>query len=179
MARTKSSKKTVLTTLEDHIANSTAVVFASIKGLKVSESEVLRRQARAEKLGLQMAKKTLLRTAFAQKGFDDVDFKSMDGEIVATFSYGDEVAPARVLSKFAKDHENLRILGGLMVSAPIGSRVMDAAAVKRLSSLPTRDELLAKLVGSLASPMSGMVSVLQGNLSGFVRVLNAYAQSKS
>lgn len=179
MARSKESKRTVLSSLEEHIAKSTSVVFASVQGLKVSESEILRRQARAEKLGLQMAKKTLLRTAFSGKGFDDVDFKSMDGEIVATFSYADEVAPARVLSKFAKDHENLKILGGLMVSAPAGSRVMDAGAVIRLSKLPTRDELLAKLVGSLASPLSGMVNVLNGNLRGFVQVLKAYADSRA
>ena len=175
MARTKVSKQTVLATLSDHISKSTSVVFASVKGLKVSESETLRRSARAENLGLQMAKKTLLKKAFSDKGYDEVDFKSLDGEIVATFSYGDEISPARVLAKFAKDHENLKILGGLMVSAPAGARALDASSVIKLSKLPSRNELMAQLLALCNTSATNFVRLMNTPATQFVQVLQAKA----
>lgn len=176
MARTKESKKEILSSLGDKLDKSMSVVFASFKGLKVKDSEVLRREARANDLECMMAKKTLLSRVFHEKGMSEVDFKGLEGEIVATFSYGDEVAPARVLSKFAKDHEQLKIVGGLMVSAPEGSRFMDAKAVTQLAKLPSRDELRAQLLALFMAPASGLVRLMNEPSSQFVRVLQAKTQ---
>ncbi len=179
MARSKSSKTVILDSLSDRIDKSTSVVFASLKGLKVKETEELRRAARAENNECLMAKKTLFARAFKDRGFDAVDFKALEGEVVATFAYADEVSPARILAKFSKDHEHLKVLGGLLLRAPAGSQYLDAASLGRLAKLPTREQLLGSVVGSIASPLRGLVGVLNGNLTGFVRVLNGIAQSKS
>ena len=179
MARSKSSKTVILETLNDRIGKSTSVVFASVQGLNVKETEELRRTARAEHNECLMAKKTLFARAFKDRGFDHVDFKALEGEVVATFAYADEVAPARILAKFSKDHEKLRVLGGLLLQAPSGSQYLDSAALGRLAKLPSREQLLGSVVGSIASPLRGLVGVLNGNLTGFVRVLNGIAQAKS
>lgn len=178
MARTKTSKKAVLESLTDTIASSAAVAFASIQGLTVKESEDLRKAARAEQLTVKMAKKTLLSLAFKKNGYEEVDFKHLEGEVVATFSPTDEVAPARILAKFGKDHDRLKILGGLMMAAPAGSQYMDASSIVRLSKLPTREELLGKFVGTIAGPLRGLVGVLVGPQRSFVYALNAIADSK-
>ena len=173
MARTKASKQSVLQTLEDRIGNAKSVVFASLKGLKVSESESLRKSAREQKLDVAMAKKTLLNRAFQAKGYDEVDIKSLDGEIIATFSYGDEIAPARVLAGFAKTHEQFKILGGLIASSPKGERALSAAAVMQLSMLPSREELMAQLLALLTTPATNFVRLMNTPATKFAQVLNA------
>ncbi|MBI4268444.1 50S ribosomal protein L10 [Candidatus Uhrbacteria bacterium] len=179
MARTKQSKQSVLQTLEDCIDKSTSVVFASLKGLKVSESEVLRKSARAELLDVAMAKKTLLSRAFKEKGYEEIDVKALDGEIIATFSYGDEIAPARVLANFAKTHEQFKILGGLIASSPKGERALSAAAVMQLSKLPSREELMAKLLALLNTPASNLVRLLNTPATKLTQVLAAKAAQTS
>lgn len=178
MARSKSSKHHILSEIEERLDRSKSVIFASFQGLKVKEAEELRKTCRTQDSECIMAKKTLIRLALKNKGLDEVDAKGLEGEIVAIFGYGDEVTPAKVLARFAKDHEALKLLAGLILSSPAGSRGIDSRAVAQLATLPSREELYAKLVGSLASPLRGMVGVLQGNLRSLVYVLQAVADSK-
>ncbi len=178
MARSKESKKAVTASLAERLDRSKSVIFANFQGLKVKETEELRKICAAENSECIMAKKTLFSIALKERGLDEIDPRSLEGEVAAVFGYGDEVAPARLLANFGKSHEALGILSGLILSAPAGSRALDARSVKSLASLPSRDELLAKAVGSLAQPMRGMVGVLQGNLRGLVYALNAIAEAK-
>ncbi len=179
MARTRSSKRDILVRLEDKLMKSKSVVFSSFKGLRAKETEEIRSLLHKEHLDVMMAKKTLLRRVLQKAGIEELDPKELEGEITATFSYSDEVAPARVLATYGKDHENLKIVAGLIMSAPVDSRLISAAGVMQLSKLPSREELLAKTVGALASPLRGMVGVLQGNLRGLVQVFKAVSESRS
>ncbi|MEK7122938.1 MAG: 50S ribosomal protein L10, partial [Patescibacteria group bacterium] len=107
-----------------------------------------------------------------------LDFKGMEGEVAAVFGYADQVAPARILAGFAKQHEALAMRAGLLKNDD-GLEPLTEAAIKALATLPTRDELRARVVGSLAAPLRNCVGVLQAPLRDFVQVMNAYAQSKS
>lgn len=179
MARSKASKQHVLERLQKSIGKSASVLFTSFQGLTVKETEKIRSACRAQNLECIMAKKTLFARAFQEHGITEVDFKKLEGELVATFSSDDEIAPSKVLSGFKKEFERLSILGGFMLHAPQGSRFIDPSVVAHLAKLPSRDELRAQLVGALVQPMRGMVGVLHGNLAGLVRVLHARAHSMS
>jgi large subunit ribosomal protein L10 len=172
MAKTRQQKETEVKNLSDKLTQTKSIVFADFKGLKVSETTTLRRECRAKGVDYVVAKKTLLKKALANAGINDFDPKSLVGSF-ATFLSQDEVAPAKVLSQFAKQHENLKISGGLM-----DKKVVDLAMIKSLAQLPGKEELLAKVVGSLAAPLFGLVHVLQGNLCSLVYVLSALRDKK-
>ncbi|MBI4239851.1 50S ribosomal protein L10 [Candidatus Uhrbacteria bacterium] len=178
MARSKASKVTIGEQLRERLGKSTAVVFANLQGLKVKEAEELRKACKGEKSECVMAKKTLLTRVFQDNGYD-VNVRKFEGEVAAIFGYADEIAPAKVAATFAKTHEALKILGGIMPSAPADSRILNAGAVQTLAKLPSKDELRAKIVGTIANPLRGMVGVLQGNLRSLVYVLNAVKNSKA
>ena len=178
MARTRKSKEDILDRLENRIAKSTSVVFANVKGLKVKQIETLRSNLRKEDMECVVVKKTLLSRAFSDAGISSFDFKGLEGEVATVFSFADQVAPARVLTAMAKQYEPLGILAGLLRDASTGDQVLTSVQIRALALLPSRDELRARVVGTLAAPMQGFVGVLNGSLRSLVQVLNAYAESK-
>jgi len=177
MARSRESKKDILQKLEQQIAKSKSLFFANLKGLTVKQTEDLRKSCRKEGIDCLMAKKTLLKLAFKNKGIEGVDPKKLEGEVALAFGYEDEVSPARVLFSFAKTHEAFGILGGVILSQAT-PEVLDGKKVQQLAKLPSREELLGSLVGSLSSPMRGFVSVLSGNMRGLVQVLKGIADAR-
>ncbi len=179
MARTKESKQVIIAQLREKLAQARSVIFVSLKGLRVKETEELRRNLRTERIDCMMAKKTLIRRSLEDRGVTGVDPKKYEGEVALVCGYDDEVAPARLLALFAKTHEALKLLGGLMFKESEAAMVMDAAQVKRLALLPSQSELRGKVVGSLAAPLRGLVSVLSGNARSLVIVLNAIKNAKS
>ena len=106
-------------------------------------------------------------------GFD-VDTKVFEGSPAVVLGLQDEVAPAQIVAKFAKSHEIVHMFGGMLEGQAI-----DSTKVTELSKLPSKDELLAKMVGSLNAPISGFVNVLAGNLRGLVSVLNNIKDAKA
>ena len=179
MARTKESKQVIIAQLRERLAEARSVIFVSLKGLKVKETEELRRNLRTEHIDCMMAKKTLIRKSLEDNGVTNVDPKKYEGEVALVCGYDDEVAPARLLALFAKTHDALKLLGGLMFKGGEAPMAMDAVQVKRLSLLPSQSELRGKVIGSLVSPLRGLVSVLCGNARSLVVVLNAIKNAKS
>ncbi len=174
MAKTRQKKDQIVKDLTDRITKAKSLVFVNFDGLKVKEVEELRRNFRAEKIDYLVAKKTLMKIAFKAAGFNDVDVKTFEKEVGTVIGYDDEVAPARLVEKFAKDHEALKSIGGILEG-----RLVSHEKIVALSKLPSREELLAKLVGSIKAPVSGFVNVLAGNLRHLVYVLNAIKDSKN
>lgn len=164
---TKEQKKTLLESLAEKISKMKSAVFADYTGLDVAKMTQLRRKLREQGIELKVAKKTLIDLAFKNQGIEGVDTKKMPGQIAVMMGFQDEVAPAKIAYAFGKANENLKILGGVLEG-----NVLDAAAVLDLAKLPSKKELLAKAVGSIGAPLSGMVNVLQGNLRGLVQVLS-------
>lgn len=173
MPKTKQQKETTIRTLAELLKQAKAVVFANFQGLKVKESEELRNQCREQNITCVAVKKTLLKKALQEIGFD-VDVKKFSGGVASAFGLEDEVVPAQVFANFAKTHEAVKFFGGILEG-----KFIEASKVIELSKLPSKSELYAKLVGSLNAPVSGLVNVLAGNLRGLVGVLNSIKESKS
>jgi len=174
MAKSRKQKELTLKDLVDQLVRSKSVVFADFKGLTVKDASDLRRKAKKENVGVLVAKKTLMRLAFQLAGITDVDPVAIKGSLVMITGFDDEVAPAKLAAEFAKDHEQLKIVAGVFEK-----KLVDTASVNALAKLPSKQELLARLVGTLNAPMSGMVNVLAGNLRGLVNVLNAVKDQKA
>ncbi|MDP2656140.1 MAG: 50S ribosomal protein L10 [bacterium] len=176
MATTREKKKAILARINDYIPQSKSIVFVDMQGLTVKSANDLRTQCDQAGIRCLVAKKTLLAKALEDAGITEVTPRTIEGEIAATFSMEDEIAPAKLFTRFAKDHEGFSMKAGLMMSEAPGNRLLDTLSLNQLATLPSREELLAKLVGSLNAPVSGIVNVLAGNLRGLVTVLHAMSE---
>lgn len=170
MKQTKQQKAELIKELAEKLKVSKAVVFSDYKGLEVKDMTVLRKELRTAGVELKVLKKTLINIALKDAGIE-MDAKKLEGQIAIAVSSGDEVAAAKIIAKMAKVNENLKIVGGIL-----GTNELSADEVKALAKLPSKEELLAKLVGTLNAPVSGFVNVLAGNLRGLVNVLKAVAE---
>jgi large subunit ribosomal protein L10 len=174
MPKTRAQKKQILDSLTDKLNKAKSVVFVNFQGLKVKEAEELRRSCRQEQVELCVAKKTLIDLALQSKNLPESYAKQLPGEVAVVMGYEDEIAPARLLKNFGKDHEAVKMVAGIF-----DGKALDAVSLKQLADLPGKTELLAKLVGTIQSPLSGLANVLQGNLRSLVYVLNAVKDKKS
>ncbi|MBI4457444.1 50S ribosomal protein L10 [Candidatus Uhrbacteria bacterium] len=173
MAKQRVQKEASVKEIAQELGRMKSAVFADLSGLKSNESNSLRRKSQKEEIGIRMTKKTLLHRALKDAGVESVDTSALPGSVFILYGFGDEVAPAKTLAAFAKDHERVGVLGGVLESRWISSE-----QVKALSKLPSKQELIAKVVGSIQAPISGLVNVLQGNLRNLVGVLNAISKIK-
>jgi len=165
---TKQQKEKLIGELKEKLAKTKAAVFADYTGLTVEKMTDLRRKLRAAgDVEIKVAKKTLIDIALKEAGFEGADSKKMPGQIALVMGYGDEIAPAKTVYTFGRTDEHLKIAGGFL-----GANFISSEEVIGLAKLPGKQELLAKAVGSIAAPMSGMLNVLQGNIRGLVQVLS-------
>lgn len=170
--QTRQQKEELVKSLAQKLKDSKAVVFSDFKGLAVKDMTVLRNELREKGIDFKVLKKTLISIALKDAGIE-MDLKKMEGQIAIAVSQGDEVEAAKIIAKMAKVNENLKIAGGIL-----GKKILGAEEVMALSKLPSKDELLAKLVGTLNAPVSGFVNVLAGNIRGLVQVLKAVSEVK-
>jgi large subunit ribosomal protein L10 len=174
MPKTRIQKQEILRTLSNKISQSKSVVFARFDALGVKDNEELRKELKKENSEYYVAKKTLLDIAFKESRVNELNVKSFTGRIAAIFGYDDEVAPAKIIEKFKKGREGkVEFVGGILEN-----KLLTAEQVDALSKIPSRQELYAKMVGSLNAPISGFVNVLAGNLRGLVCVLKAIEEKK-
>lgn len=174
MAKTRQRKTEDLTVLNEKFKQSRGVVFARYMGLTVNEVQELRKQLREGENEMIVAKKSLVRLMLEGAGLKSEAVNDMDSGVAVIFGYADEVSPAKTLAEFAKKHEAVGFYAGVLDGEQI-----DAAKVTALSTLPSKQELLAQMVGSMKAPISGFVNVLGGNLRGLVNVLNQIKESKA
>ena len=149
----KSEKQTVVTDVAAQAARSQTLALAEYRGLTVAHLDVLRRQARDKGVYLHVLKNTLARRAVAGTPFE-VASGSMVGPLISGFSE-DAVAAAKVLSDFAKGNDKLIVMGGAYAG-----KALNAAGVKSLAAIPSKEVLLAQLLGLMQSPISRIARVL-------------------
>ena len=152
---------------------SAAMVFARNSGLSVNDFQILRRKLRAAGAEAQVAKKTLVRLVAKQKGWPEIPAAVLDGPVFVAFSYQDQVVAAKALADFAKDHEQIKLIGGLL-----DGQVLSTAQVKELASMPSREELLAKFMGLLNTPLCNFAGLFTSTMSGFARAVAEYSKTK-
>ncbi len=173
MPKTRQQKEAIVSELASTFRQMKSAIFTAISGYTMEDADALRKKGREQGVAFVVAKKTLLKRALKEAGVD-IDTDAFGGSVLTSVGLRDEVAPAKILSEFKKDREGIQFLGGILEG-----RLMDAASVTRLSKLPSKKELLDKVVGSLNAPASGFVNVLAGNLRGLVYTLNAIKESKN
>jgi len=164
-------KKAVVAEVSVEVARAQAIVLAENRGLEVGQLTELRKRARNAGVFFRVVKNTLARRAVA-----DTPFAELADKMVGPLAYGmssDPVALAKVLHEFAKGNEKLAIKGGAMANY-----VMSPKDVASLATLPSRDELLARLLGTMQAPVAQFVRTLNEVPSQFVRTLAAVRDAK-
>jgi large subunit ribosomal protein L10 len=164
-------KQAVVAEVASRLAGAQAVIVAEYRGLDVGRVTQLRAKARKSGLYLRVLKNTLARRAIR-----GTPFEKLAERMVGPLMYGiaqDPVAGAKVLSEFAKENELFVIRGGAMANT-----VMSEKDVKALALLPSREELLAKLMGTMLAPVAKLVRTMNEVPGKFVRTLAAYRDSK-
>lgn len=179
MAKTRQQKETTVKDLIDKFKRFKSLMLINFTGLKVKDASELRRLCREAKIDYLVVKKTLIKKALDKTEINGFDPKELKGNIALVFGFEDEIAPAKLLDKFAKNHDALKFLAGILVTGPKEYKILDVSGTKSLAALPTKLELLAKMIGSIKAPLSGLVNVLEGNLRGLVLVLNAIKDKKT
>ncbi len=172
MPKTRSQKKAIVKALAQEFGQSRSAVFASYKGIKVAETEQLRKKLYQVGAEFRVVKNSLMTRAFKEQ-FKDAQLEEMSGQVSVVLGFKDEVAPARILAEFAKTNPQIQILSGML-----GSRTMSKAEVLELAALPTKEQLLGRLLGSINAPVSNFVGVLRAEVASVVHVLNAIATAK-
>lgn len=167
MALTKQQKQKSLEALTDRIARQKALVFFDFTGLKVKDFSDFRKKMKREGNEIKVAKKTLLALVLKKAGLE-FDVKKLKGEIALAFGFKDEISPAKLCYQFSLTNLNLKILGGFFEG-----KARAADEIIALAQIPSRDELLVKLLGSISSPISNFVYSLRYNLKGLVCALSA------
>jgi len=162
----RQEKTVVVEEISAQVAKAQSIVIAEYRGLDVASVTVLRKQARESGVYLRVLKNTLARRAVAGTPFEGLS-SQLAGPLMYAIS-ADPVAAAKVLSTFAKSNDKLVLKGGALPN-----NVMSVDGVKALASLPSRDELLAKLLGTMQAPVAQFVRTLNEVPTKFVRGLAA------
>lgn len=173
MPKTKQQKQHILQELVDHIAKQTSITFVDYKGVTVHSLSTLRSELKKLSAQLVVAKKTLLAKALTEKGID-INTASMEGQVAAIFAYADSVGVVKAAAAAMRTNEHLKFIAGYFEK-----QIQTKEQMEAIATLPPKDELLARFVGSIASPLSGFMNVLQGNIKGLAVVLQAIAQKNT
>jgi large subunit ribosomal protein L10 len=166
-------KEATIEVLRERISSSKNIFFTNFQGLTVEEISKLRDELRKDGSTYGVVKNTLFKRAAGDELASHLD-AILAGPTGVVFAGEDPVAPAKALKTFSDSTKPVAVK-----AAWIDGKLVDAAQVGVLATLPSKQELLARLVGTLSSPLSGLVRVLSGNQSGLVRVLNAIREQKA
>lgn len=166
MALTRQQKQEILEDLKGKIARQKIIIFVDIAKIKVKDISDLRKKLKTIDSELKVAKKTLSKIAFKEKKFE-IDTKKLQGEIALILGYKEEILPTKIVYQFSQENPDLKILGGCFEN-----KFVVAEKIIELAQIPTKEELLARVIGGISAPISNFVDVLHGNLRNLVRILS-------
>ena len=156
--------------LTDKLSRATSAVVTDYRGLTVKQLEELRGQLRERGIDYLVVKNTLARRAATAAGLDQFS-PALVGPVGLALGYEDLSLPAKLLSEYFKVNKRLPLISGL-----VEGTLLDAAGVKMLADLPSREALLSQLAGTLESPITSLASSLNSILSNFAGALDAYRE---
>ncbi|GAB6158627.1 50S ribosomal protein L10 [Desulfotomaculum varum] len=173
MPTTKAQKAVMLEEIKEKMSQSQVTILADFRGISVAKITDLRARLRKAGSEMKVAKNTIASIAAREIGVEGLD-PYLEGPTVFAFGIEDPVAPAKILSDFAKEvKQGVDIKAGILEG-----KVIDANGVKALADLPSREVLLAKVLGGMQAPLYGFASVLAANLRNLVYVLDQVRQQK-
>jgi large subunit ribosomal protein L10 len=173
----RTDKTQLAAELKDKFGKAQVAIFADYKGLTATQADDLRRQLRAKQTEVKVLKNNIARIVTKTGGMGSDAQSLMDavvGPTLVAFAYSDPAAAAKIIHKFSQDNEALKLKDSLM-----GQRRIAALEIEQLASLPSREVLLAKLLGTLNAPVTNFVGVLAAVPRSLVNVLAAIEKKKS
>ena len=170
---TKAFKQEKIEAMKENFAKAKVAVVTEYRGLTVEEITNLRRALQKENSDYMVTKNTLAKIASKGTQFE-VLAETLKGPVAIAFGFHDEVAPAKILTKFIKD-----VKKGEIVAAALDGKLLNAKETQVLANLPSKEELYAKMLGSINSPATGIVGAVNAVMSGLVRAMDQVAKQKS
>jgi len=170
--KTLELKKAKVQELSGKIKEAKSFVLADYRGLTVEQDTQMRRAMREAGIEYMVVKNSIARFAMKEIGYDQLD-EYLKGPTSIAISMQDPVAPSKIMTKYAKEYEKLDIKAGV-----VEGKVVGIDMIKSIAALPSREELVSKVVGALAAPLYGIVTVLNANIRGLAVALNAIAEKK-
>lgn len=173
----RTEKTELATELKEKFTKANVAIFADYKGLTATQADTLRRALRGHETEVKVLKNNVARLLTKDGALGDDAKGLMDGVVGPTmvaFAYGDPAAAAKVIHKFAQENEALKLKDSLM-----GRKRIDASGVEELAKLPSKEVLIAKMLGTLNAPITNFVGVLAAVPRSFVTVLDAYGKKKA
>ncbi len=170
--RGKAPKVAAVAEMEQMFRSGDGLVFFDNNGLTVKQVSELRSSLRENKVAVKVAKNTLIKLALKNAGYDVAGLEPfLVGPTVVAVGLEDPISPAKGVMKFLKDNEEARlsVKGGI-----VGEELLDAAGVDKLAQMPGREEMIARMLGSMNAPAQNMAYVLNACVSQFVWGLSAY-----
>ena len=167
-----SQKREVVEGISSKMKAAKAMVFADYRGLTVEQDTQLRNALRKAGVDYKVVKNTLTRFAANENGLEGLD-TYLNGPTAMASSDTDPLAPAKVLSEYAKKYDKLELKVGV-----VEGKIIYSSGIKALAELPSKEVLIARVLAGLNAPISALVNVLNGNIRGLVVALNAIAEQK-
>ena len=162
MNNNRTLKEAKVAEIKEKLQKANSVVINKYQGLTVEEDTLLRKNLREAGVEYKVYKNTLVTIAAKELGLEGI-VEYLEGPVSIAFGYEDVTVAARVLNDFAKDHKKLELKAGI-----VEGEVYDESKIKQLATIPSKEVLIAKLLGSIKSP-----------IASFARVINAIAESKA
>ena len=173
MPKTRIQKEESVTKYTEKLQRAKSVTFVDYKGLTMSQMSALRNQLRDLGAELTVTKNKLLKIALKNSSLDTPNSELFSGPIATLFSFEDEITPLKAAVKTLKDAQIGKIKGGIL-----DAQFFDEYSMVRLANLPSKLELQAKVVGSLAAPLSGIVGALSANIRNLAYAVDQIRISK-
>lgn len=173
----RTDKAELATSLKEKFSKAQVAIFADYKGLTATQADDLRRTLRSQQVEIKVLKNNVARIVTKDGSFGDEAKAVMDsvvGPTLVAFAYGDPAAAAKAIHKFAQENEALKLKESLM-----GRKRLDASGVEELAKLPSKEVLVAKMLGTLNAPITNFVGVLAAVPRSLVTVLAAIEKKKA
>jgi len=172
VSKIREKKEAVVSEIKEKLKLAQVAVLTDYRGLTVAEMNELRRKLREANIEYRVIKNTLARLAAKDIGLEGLkDF--LEGPTAIAFGTEDPVAPAKIISEYAKDHKALEIKGGVLEG-----QIVSLEKVKALADLPSKEQLLAQVVSVMQSPIINLVNVLNAPIRDFVMVVDAVRRKR-
>jgi large subunit ribosomal protein L10 len=170
----RSEKEQIIAAVKERAARAKSMFFADFTGITVEQVSELRREFRKSNVDYQVVKNTLAKKALAEMaGFDTIAGHLEEPTAIA-FGYDDPVAPAKIMKKFREKNDKLRIKVCVMEA-----RVYEGAQIDEIAKLPSRNEIIAGILGSIEAPVSGVVGAVNAVIRDLVSVIDAIEKKKA
>ena len=173
MALTLEEKKQIVTDINKLACESSSLVIADARGLKVAEADELRSEGYKANVNFRVVKNTLVKLSLKGTIYEDLDADYLNGPTMLAFSYEEPGAAAKILKSFAKKNENLEIKG-----LSIDGKHFNGSEINKLATLPTFIEAISKFAGLLKAPLGKIASLMNEVPSKFARIVTAVKEQK-